>query len=61
MKRNVAIGTGLLALLVALGLTQSMLQRSAGRAGQGRRAGAAVRSRPDVAEAAAQPLGATAT
>ena len=29
MKRNVAIGTGLLALLVALGLTQSMLQRTA--------------------------------
>jgi DNA-binding beta-propeller fold protein YncE len=29
MKRNVAIGTGLVALLVALGLTQSMLQRTA--------------------------------
>ena len=29
MKRNVAIGTGLLALLVALGLSQSVLQRTA--------------------------------
>ena len=29
MKRNVAIGTGLLALLAALGLTQSVLQRTA--------------------------------
>ena len=29
MKRNVAIGTGLLALLVALGFSQSALQRTA--------------------------------
>ena len=35
MKRNVAIGTGLLALLVALGLTQSVLQRSAAAQAKG--------------------------
>ena len=35
MKRNVAIGTGLLALLVALGLTQSMLQRTAAAQAKG--------------------------
>src|SRR5215211_7402752 len=29
MKRNVAIGTGLVALLVALGLAQSVVQRTA--------------------------------
>jgi DNA-binding beta-propeller fold protein YncE len=35
MKRNVAIGTGLLALLVALGLTQSLLQRTAAAQAKG--------------------------
>jgi DNA-binding beta-propeller fold protein YncE len=35
MKRNVAIGTGLLALLVALGLTQSVLQRTAAAQAKG--------------------------
>src|SRR3954447_23265201 len=35
MKRNVAIGTGLLALLVALGLTQSLLQRAASAQAKG--------------------------
>jgi DNA-binding beta-propeller fold protein YncE len=35
MKRNVAIGTGLLALLVALGLTQSVLQRAAAAQAKG--------------------------
>src|SRR6187200_3156361 len=35
MKRNVAIGTGLLALLVALGLTQNVLQRTAAAQAKG--------------------------
>ena len=35
MKRNVAIGTGLVALLVALGLTQSVLQRTAAAQAKG--------------------------
>jgi DNA-binding beta-propeller fold protein YncE len=35
MKRNVAIGTGLLALLVALGLSQSVLQRTAAAQAKG--------------------------
>jgi len=35
MKRNVAIGTGLLALLAALGLSQSVLQRSASAQAKG--------------------------
>ncbi len=35
MKRNVAIGTGLLALLVALGLAQSVLQRTAAAQAKG--------------------------
>jgi len=35
MKRNVAIGTGLLALLVALGLTQGVLQRAASAQAKG--------------------------
>jgi DNA-binding beta-propeller fold protein YncE len=35
MKRNVAIGAGLLALLVALGLTQSVLQRTAAAQAKG--------------------------
>jgi len=35
MKRNVAIGTGLLALLAALGLSQSVLQRTAAAQAKG--------------------------
>jgi DNA-binding beta-propeller fold protein YncE len=35
MKRNVAIGSGLLALLVALGLSQSVLQRTAAAQAKG--------------------------
>jgi hypothetical protein len=35
MKRNVAIGTGVVALLVALGLTQSVLQRAAAAQAKG--------------------------
>jgi hypothetical protein len=56
MKRNVAIGTGLLALLVRWAQPERAAAHGR-RAGEGRRAGAAVRSRSDVAQAAAQSLG----
>ena len=56
-KKNVFVGAAFVAALATLGAAQSALQRAAAAQGKGA-AGAALRSRPDVAEAAAEPLAA---
>ena len=57
MKRNVLIGTGLLTLLAALGIGQPRSSRAAIAQTNGKTIGAALRSRSDVAQAAAESLG----
>ena len=58
MKRNVWIGTAFLAVLGGLLVAQGFLGRAAMAAGARQAAGAALRSRSVLAEAAAEPLAA---
>ena len=58
MKRKVLIGTAFLALLGALLVAQGVLGRGGDRPGAGQAAGAAVRGRSVLAEAAAESLAA---